>query len=180
MCIFELFFHWFRRPNYLLIFGQNLAISYFAHFGCIRITWTLPALWSCRLESSSLASSSTSSSSSRSSSCSWSSRTGVQLFGRLPTLSLWNCCCWILSIRASLSNSKVQGAGFKQVLNHRYVTFITNAALSIISKKMNLCFVFQFDLVLAFFVKNIWLKVYWVNIYNTGTCICYDHNTWTI
>ena len=37
-----------------------------------------------------------------------------------------------------------------QVLNHLYVTIITNAVLSIISTKMNICFVFQFDSVLTF------------------------------
>ena len=52
-----------------------------------------------------------------------------------------------------------QIASLDQVLNHRYVTIITNAALSIISTKMNVCFVFQFDSVLAFFVKNSCLPI---------------------
>ena len=44
--------------------------------------------------------------------------------------------------------------GGQKVLNHQYATIITNAALSIIRTKMNECFVFPFDSVLAFFVKN--------------------------
>ena len=40
--------------------------------------------------------------------------------------------------------------GVSQVLNHRCVTIKTNAALSIISTKMSVCFVVQFDSVLAF------------------------------
>ena len=60
------------------------------------------------------------------------------------------------------------------------VMIITNAALGNISTRRNVRFEFQFDSVLAFFVKNRCFKIYWVNQYNTGTCICYDPNTWTI
>ena len=49
--------------------------------------------------------------------------------------------------------------GVSQVLNHRCVTIKTNAALSIISTKMSVCFVFQFDSILAFFVKNSCLPI---------------------
>ena len=50
-------------------------------------------------------------------------------------------------------------AGLEQVLNRPCVMIITNAALSIISTKMKRCSVFQFDSVLAFFVKNSCLTI---------------------
>ena len=57
------------------------------------------------------------------------------------------------------ANPGLDFSSLNQVLNHRYVTIITNTALSIISTKMKECFVFQFDSVLAFFVKNSCLPI---------------------
>ena len=64
-----------------------------------------------------------------------------------------------LDLQVKLIEFMEDNAGHKQVLNHQYVTIITNAAFDIISTKMNVCFVFQFDSVLAFFVKNSCLPI---------------------